>query len=104
VTTPRLSDERLAWLAVRDDLRKRSKSGSYLIIILRILLLRPPARVDPDQDATSKRMRRYAVVVDDLSRQLSKDDRATLRATGRLPEWFLPKVIETEATIYLPGM
>jgi hypothetical protein len=102
VTVPQLSDERLAWLAVRDDLRNRSKSGSYLVIILRFLLLRPPPRDDPGQDATSKQMRRYAIVVDDLSRRLSKEDLATLRATGRVPEWFLPLVIKTEATIYLP--
>ena len=37
-------------------------------------------------------MVRSSLAVAEVSRRLSDSERATLRATGEVPEWFLPEV------------
>lgn len=103
--TPRLRDERLAWLAVRDQLERRSRRGVFGIL-MRFLGARrrlsaarfaglSTAWVAEEQrkEHLSARMMRYSIVVDRLARQLSAEDRQMLRDTGAVPEWFLPRVL-----------
>jgi len=110
VTTPQLTDERLAWLAVRGDLKNLSQPNPVLHFFLRVGRARSAGRsvynskgaygqINQDADFTSRKMRTYAVAVDELSRRLTKDERAALRASGKVPDWFMPAVIEAAKTI-----
>jgi hypothetical protein len=48
----------------------------------------------PGQDSfpMSRKMQRYAVAVDRVVPRMSADERARLRATGKVPAWFLDAV------------
>lgn len=96
MATPKLRDERLAWLAVRDQLR-RAAGRSPLAIVANVLdHLRPgrglSAAPSGSEVRTNSRMRRYAVAVDLVSTRLNGDERHTLRETGAVPPWFLAAV------------
>lgn len=84
---PRLRDERLCWLSVRDRLQRlahRRRMWETLIT----LGLAPTATREWER----QRMTRYAVAVDELVGRLSDEERAVLRAGGPVPDWFLPEV------------
>jgi hypothetical protein len=89
-TQPPLSDERLAWLAARDHCRTRAESHSPIFWLFIVLSFGRAAWTRRAQ--TEDKMNDYAFVVDDLARRLSPDERMRLRATGKLPDWFLPAV------------
>jgi hypothetical protein len=101
---PKLRDERLAWLSVRDELERRSQRG---ITVLFAFLIgsrgRSSARMAADLHAErlSAKMMRYSVAVDRLSRSLSPEERVTLRETGAVPSWFIPKVLEEAESVRL---
>ncbi len=97
MATPSLTDERLAWLAVRDELRKRSRrslgqllwrlggampSSSNVMSITSNVS--EPVVV---REQRSSRMIRYSIVVDDMVRHLSDEERVILRADGAVPAW-----------------
>jgi hypothetical protein len=105
VTSPQLTDERLAWLAVRGQLKDLSQPNGVLHFFMRLGRARssmgsvytargPYGQVNQDADFTSRKMRTYAVAVDELSRRLTKDERAVLRESRTVPAWFMPAVIE----------
>jgi hypothetical protein len=110
MATPNLTDERLAWLAVRDELQRRSSRG-FGQFLLRLGGAMPgvqgngmsiTSRVSAPTGAREQRnarMVRYGIAVDDLSRRLSPDERTTLREHGTVPDWFLPLVIEYAKTV-----
>ena len=105
----RLRDEQLAWLAVRDALQRHdrgritSRIGAFLD---RRSLRRARERItgpsagrsggaglgDVDVAPSSPYMVRSSLAVEEVSHRLSDGERATLRATGEVPEWFLPEV------------
>jgi hypothetical protein len=118
VPQPRLRDERLAWLAVRDELaRSERRTPSGILTGLfggrrraksrdQVISMRARARsgsaekpggsvLSGDIDippSTSKYMMRYSLAVDEVAGRLSREERVELRRTGRVPDWFLPAV------------
>jgi len=86
-----LSDERLCWLAVRDELDRRSRSSGKVFLV-RLLTRSPRGGPTVSGDVISDQMREYAFAVDDLAAELNPAERQVLRATGQVPAWFLPSV------------
>lgn len=97
-SVPRLRDERLCWLAVRDRLNRSAGRNPVNIAVRVLSVIRlpwfwyRPGKDTPTESAISTSMMRYAVVVDELSQRLTPEERAVLRGTGRVPDWFLPEV------------
>jgi hypothetical protein len=111
----RLSEDRLAWLAVRDRLERERYRLTWVWVL--IALLAPPvlgyllkglggafwgfavgasasvAMGKTFRSQRGQRMKEYAVAVDEAMRELTVEDRAHLRATGQVPEWFLGRVL-----------
>jgi hypothetical protein len=105
---PQLTDERLAWLAVRKDLRTMSVPHPALRILFALVRVRTGGRrlawsgeTNVADDMKDKKMRVYAVAVDELSRRLSKEERVVLRSSGTVPAWFMPEVVATAKTVRL---
>jgi hypothetical protein len=99
---PWLTDERLCWLAVRDELNRKARGGSAMF--LRIFGASRGRRAmaaarDATGDIVSNRLRHYAVAVDELAEQLSPEERQTLRMTGQVPAWFLGRVEDRAAQL-----
>ncbi len=104
-----LTIERLAFLAARPQLVKRSSRG--LPGILRFLeaaggmngvrmragTISSGGYVGPGQDLRNHRMEDLVVACDTLAQQLHPEDKAILRISGRLPDDFFDRV-EAEAT------
>jgi len=93
----KVRDERLAWLAVRDDLARRSRGGPFTFL-RRVLGNITPTRggfgTDLTVPAVSRRMRRYSFAVHDVAQRLDAGEREVLRTTGRVPDWFLGAVTQ----------
>jgi hypothetical protein len=95
VAPPKARDERLAWLAVRDELARRSRSRP-MTFLLRIVGNLAPTRQglgsDVSSPVVSRRMRRWSFAVHDVAQRLDAEERAVLRTTGQVPDWFLGAV------------
>jgi hypothetical protein len=111
----RLSDDRLAWLAVRDRLDQERYRLTWIWIVL--TLAGPPvvgyfafgshgaylgfgfgaiacvAVAKTLRSQRGQRMKEYGVAVDEVMRELTPPDRQHLRATGQVPPWFLDRVL-----------
>ncbi len=103
----RLTDERLCWLAVRDELDRRTRSGLAMTMLRLFASNSCRAGVTPVRsvsgDMISERLMDYAFAVDELAASLDVEERATLRATGEVPAWFLPRVEERARQIRRAG-
>jgi hypothetical protein len=92
---PKVRDERLAWLAVRDELERYSRSRP-MTFVMRIMGNMAPTRQGLGTDATAGvttgRMRRWSFAVHDVAQRLDAEERRVLRTTGRVPDWFLDAV------------
>jgi hypothetical protein len=84
VTTPQLSDERLAWLAVRDEIQKMPRQKAFGVKGQFGKL------VGRNNRSRTVAEERYATAVDELVRRMCAEDRRILRSTGKVPEWFIP--------------
>ncbi|BCJ36497.1 hypothetical protein Athai_40000 [Actinocatenispora thailandica] len=98
-TTHRLTDERLAWLAVRDHFAAVARRLGVLGTAALILAFlggggrsRGAMVADDQRHAMTGKLGDYAFAVDDAARTLNKDERARLRATGEVPDWFVADV------------
>jgi hypothetical protein len=101
---PNLTDDRLCWLAIREQLSKKAHKvgpfgwltalGAGAVSRRSGRAARTAARIDGDmrREAASGKMMDYAFAVDDASGSLTPDERQHLRATGEVPEWFLADV------------
>jgi hypothetical protein len=100
-----VTDERLAWLAVRDELARESRRlglRGWLLAVLTggggALPSASASRAGPTvgrarwRERTSERMGDYALAVDDVAQRLSDEERRVLRASGQVPDWFLDAV------------
>ncbi|GIH16940.1 hypothetical protein [Rugosimonospora africana] len=89
----KVRDERLAWLAVRDRLNRRSRRRSVLGRLFGNLT--PTGTgfgTDLSRGSVKSRMMRYSFAVDDVAQRLTPEERQALRATGQVPDWFLGAV------------
>lgn len=93
---PHLNEDRLCWLAVRDQLGKQSRRPGVFgwITILGSARGRSSAALGGSarRDAASDRMADFAIAVDEASNGLSHEERLHLRSTGEVPDWFLADV------------
>lgn len=90
-----LTTGRLAWLAARPELERRS--SPWWAVPLRIITAsgRPVGTRFASElrsEVKSGRMARYAFPVDTVAGRLSKDEEVALRETGTLPDWFFDAV------------
>jgi hypothetical protein len=88
VAPSRPRDERICWLAVRDELTKRS-SNRFLVWWLALMGGTANRR---RHKATRRRLEEYSFAVHDAAGKLSPDERDVLRKTGKVPDWFLDEV------------
>jgi hypothetical protein len=92
---PKVRDERLAWLAVRDELARYSRSRP-MTFVMRIMGNMAPTRrgfgTDATEVVTTGRMHRWSFAVHDVAQRLDAEERRVLRTTGRVPDWFLDAV------------
>jgi hypothetical protein len=92
---PKVRDERLAWLAVRDELTRRSRCGPLTFLRRVFGNMAPTTRglgTDVTVPSANRHMRRYSFAVYDVAQRLDAGEREVLRATGRVPDWFLGAV------------
>lgn len=95
---PHVTDERLCWLAVRDELgqkaRKRGVFGWLSLLAAGGRNGRNGARMAGDmrREASSGKMQHYAFAVDEAATALGPDERKHLRSTGEVPGWFAADV------------
>ncbi|MEU1620011.1 hypothetical protein ABZ479_22260 [Streptomyces sp. NPDC005722] len=92
---PNVTDERLCWLVVRDELRK--KAGRLRVFgWITVLFSRNDGATttggDLRREYASDRMADYTLAVDDAAQGLSPEERRYLRAVGEVPEWFMADV------------
>jgi hypothetical protein len=92
---PKVRDERLAWLAVRDELARRSRNRPLTFVRRIFGNLTPTSKGfghDTTAPVTGRRMRRWSVAVHEVAQRLDAGERDVLRTTGRVPDWFLDAV------------
>jgi hypothetical protein len=106
---PKLTDERLCWIAVRDHVAKKSSKvglfgwfaalggaggGARTSSGSRASGMRNPAGLGGDmrRDAMTDSAMDYAIAVDEAAEQLTPMERDHLRATGEVPDWFLADI------------
>jgi hypothetical protein len=95
VANQSLATGRLAWLAARPELERRS--SPWWAVPLRIITAsgRPIGTRFASElrsDVRRGRMAGYAFPVDTVAERLSKDEEMALRETGTLPGWFFDAV------------
>jgi len=93
--TVNLTDERLCWLAVRQELRERTRGGgiwTWLRVSGGDLRSARGLGSDMARQRRADRMADHAVAVDQAAQKLNAEERRLLRASGRVPDWFLPEV------------
>jgi hypothetical protein len=100
VVVPNVRIERLAWLAVRDRLAKGGRNNPMFAMFRirsggrhsRLAIPGVPERDWMGYDLTAGRMASFGFAVYDVTQELSVEERQVLRATGEVPDWFLPAV------------
>jgi hypothetical protein len=113
MTVPKLRDDRLCWLAVRDQLDRCARRGPLMVLAYMAVRRRRYIGTNPrgeklvssavgeqaGRDITGGKMRTYALAVYDVSARLSPDERQVLRTTGQVPDWFLGAVLDHPRTV-----
>jgi len=94
-----LTDERLCWLAIQDQLQKRASKLGPLGWLSAFAgagntRSRGASRLGGDlrRDKRSNKLGDYAIAVDEAAQRLTTDERRHLRQTGEVPPWFLADV------------
>jgi hypothetical protein len=102
---PRLRDERLAWLAIEDQLKRASRRGPFgpLLTLLGSAggmgWSYSNGRVTTHtgggigRSIGSGRMVRYSIACDEQAKRLTAEERQILRTRGHVPPWFLDTVL-----------
>jgi hypothetical protein len=97
--------ERLAWLACRDEMERRSRRwyesfarvlsarGSEVTVSRAGRMYPTVSRQMTDADRT-RRLGVLEFAVDDVARRLSVSEQAELRVNGVLPSWFIGAVLK----------
>lgn len=85
-----MRDERLAWLAVQPKLRRRSQRPTAFTLIAAFFTF--GMSLHKHRSRPGDRMAVYSVAVDHVAGFLDDTERATLRADGTVPTWFIGEV------------
>jgi hypothetical protein len=98
---PAVHDDRLCRLAVRDQVDRKARGLGFFGLLTALACLRHAVTpgIGIRNERTSDRPADYAFVVDATASTLSPAERAHLRATGQVPDWFLPEVERQAAKI-----
>ncbi len=100
MTTADVRDDRLAWLAIRDDLDRRSRRNPLAALLT---VTGNTGGGDPLGNRWSEirttRMALYWSAVTDVTERLNEAERRTLRRTGAVPGWFLAAVLRRYAQL-----
>jgi hypothetical protein len=91
----KVRDERLCWLAVRDQLARHSRTRPTTLLRRLLGNLMPTRRglgADVTGGSVRGRMARYSIAVHEVAQRLDPGERQVLRDTGQVPDWFLPAV------------
>ncbi|WP_042433207.1 hypothetical protein [Streptacidiphilus anmyonensis] len=95
-SVPKLNDDRLCWLAVRDHVDKHTRKLGLIgwLGVLGSQRGRGSARLGGNmrRDEMSDQKMDYAFAVDQASENLTHEERLHLRATGLVPDWFLADI------------
>jgi hypothetical protein len=86
----KVRDERLAWLAVQPRLHRRSHRPTLFSMAAAIFTF--GMSLHKRRRGPVDRMAVYSVAVDHVAGFLDDRERATLRAGGTVPPWFLKEV------------
>jgi hypothetical protein len=113
--TQRLSDDRLAWLAMRDYCQKQARRQGPFGWLLTLFAGRSTGGVvrssgtdltvvsnsgrDLRREIRGERMMDYSLAVDSCAQRLTAEERVALRSAGQLPEWFVTAVNEEYTAI-----
>jgi len=92
---PHVTDERLCWLIVRDDLRKKTSRLRFFGWLTVLFSGQPDGATfggDLRRERLSDKMSDYSVAVDASALTLSPDERRHLRTAGEVPDWFMADV------------
>jgi len=92
-----LTDERLAWLAAREYCDRQARATGAFFWLSLLFGFGAGARVW--RRRVKEKLMDYGIAVDDVSRRLTAEERATLRAINRLPDWFFAAVDDRFAAI-----
>lgn len=107
IPNQQLTTARLAWLAARPVLVRRSHP--WWVTLLRILgssgrsASGSGLAQDMSTEVASDRMASYSVPIDRVAERLSPTEVAVLRQHGTLPDWFMPAV-EQERKAFLSSL
>jgi hypothetical protein len=101
---PNLQDERLAWLAVRDDLRARAirTRGTGLMRFVRGIGRSTDGYRTVQgvrNDLIETKMTKYALAAEALIEKFTVEEVFMLRAVGRVPEWYLDAIVDESRRI-----
>jgi hypothetical protein len=92
----KVRDERLCWLAVRDELARRSRRGALWFVLTlatgTLGMFGGGHAAETRRGWASSRLAGYAFAVDAAASKLTAEERRVLRATGQVPRWFLAEV------------
>lgn len=105
--TGQLSDDRLAWLAMRgyceSQARRQGPFGWLLVLFAGGRPVRYSTTYLPlisnsggelRREIRNDRMLNYSLAVDSCAQRLTPEERLALRSWGQLPEWFVTAVDE----------
>ncbi|MET7397503.1 ElyC/SanA/YdcF family protein [Dactylosporangium sp. NPDC005572] len=94
----KLRDDRLAWLAAEQRLRRRSRGRGPLGWLVVVATL-GAWLIFTSRGRGARRMARYSVAVDHVTGFLNDEERARLRDGRELPGWFLFEVGRAERRV-----
>jgi hypothetical protein len=93
-SVPKLTDDRLCWLAVRDHVEKKTSKVGLFGWMSAMGARRGGGRMSGDmrREKMSDEKMDYAIAVDEAAQQLTVTEKDHLRATGEVPGWFLADI------------
>jgi hypothetical protein len=99
MTMPNMQDERIAWLAVREQLREASTTARGLRLMRFVRgISRSPSGYETVEsvrdDIIERQMIKYAIAADKLVAKFTIEERFMLRATGQVPAWYLGAILD----------
>jgi hypothetical protein len=89
-----LNDDRLAWLAIKPYIVDKTRPSFWWRLLGTLGRRGAVASGHEAREIASEKRTSYAFAVGDAVQELSREDRAMLRRTGQVPDWFIARVEE----------